>query len=211
MRKVQIAVVTSRKGGTGKSSVSSHLSVFAGPGAVLIDTDAQDDEGSSGTWMQARTSGTPQFHSYDKYKQYGIERLIAQAEDAGATHVIIDTAPVADANVAALMKMADVIVVVTEPSFLPLKALPRSLSLAEAAGKPTLVVLNKVKESRLETAQTREIFAQNEIAFVELNDLAEFGRALAEGKAVHEFAPKSKAAQQVATLWHKIEGMMNGN
>jgi chromosome partitioning protein len=205
--KPRVVVVTSRKGGTGKSTVSSHLSVFAGPAAVLIDTDSQDTEGSSATWMQAREALTPRFHSYDDFKRQGIERLIEQAELGGATHVIVDTAPAADAAVANVMKLADVIVVVTEPSFLPLRALPRSLSIAQATGKPTLVVLNKVKEARLEAEQTRVAFKENCIPFVELSDLADFGRALAEGKAVHEFAPKSKSAHQVAALWKKIEEM----
>lgn len=207
-KRPRVIVVTSRKGGTGKSTLSSHISVFAGPGAVFIDTDSQDTEGSSATWMQARQAETPRFHSYDDYKQMGIENLIAKATADGATHVIIDTAPVADAAVASIMKLADVIVIVTEPSFLPLKALPRSLAIAQATGHPTIIALNKVKESRLEATQTREAFEESGLTFVELSDLADFGRALAEGKAVHEFAPKSKSAQQIATLWQKIEGAL---
>lgn len=204
-RKIKVVAVTSRKGGTGKLTVSSHMSVFAGAGAVLIDTDAQDTEGSSATWMQAREADAPRFYSYDDYKRDGIERLITQAEEGGATHVIIDTAPAADAAIAMIIAQADVVVVVTEPSFLPLSALPRSLELAGAAGKPVVVALNKVKENRRETAETRDALNKEGIEFRELADLADFGRALAEGKAVHEFAPKGKSAQQVAALWQAIE------
>jgi len=206
MGKIKVVAVTSRKGGTGKSTVSSHLSVFAGAGAVLIDTDSQDTEGSSATWMQAREATTPRFFSYNDYKSQTIERLIQKAATDGATHVVIDTAPAADAAIASILKLADVVVVVTEPSFLPLKALPRSLELAAAAGKPTIVALNKVKENRKETAETRAALTDAGIEFRELADLADFGRALAEGKAVHEFAPKGKSAQQVAALWQAIEG-----
>ncbi len=202
---MKVLVVTSRKGGTGKSTVSSHLSVFAGPGAVLVDTDSQDTEGSSASWMQARSAAEPRFFSYDDYKRQGIERLLDRAQSDGATHVIVDTAPAADAAIASIVQTADVVVVVTEPSFLPLKALPRSLQLAAAAGKPTIVALNKVKENRRETTETREALKEAGIDFRELADLADFGRALAEGKAVHEFAPKGKSAQQVAALWEAIE------
>lgn len=205
-RKIKVIAVTSRKGGTGKSTISSHLSVFAGPGAVLIDTDSQDTEGSSATWMQARDAAAPRFFSYDDYKRQGIVGLLDRAKAEGATHVIVDTAPAADAAIASIVQAADVVVVVTEPSFLPLKALPRSLQLAAAAGKPAIVALNKVKENRRETTETREALREAGIEFRELADLADFGRALAEGKAVHEFAPKGKSAQQVAALWQAIEG-----
>lgn len=204
---IKVVAVTSRKGGTGKSTVSSHLAVCAGPGSVLIDTDSQDIEGSSATWMQTRAVYPPRFYSYSEYRQYGLERLIQRAEADGATHVIVDTAPAADASIAGIVQRADVVVVVTEASFLPLKALPRSLELASAAGKPALVVLNKVKENRRETIETREALKGAGIEFRELADLTDFGRALAEGKAVHEFAPKGKSAQQVSALWSAIERM----
>lgn len=204
---IKVVAVTSRKGGTGKSTVSSHLSVCAGPGSVLIDTDSQDTEGSSATWMQSRSAPTPRFYSYGEYRQNGLQRLIQRAEAEGSSHVIVDTAPAADASIAAIVQLADLVVVVTEASFLPLRALPRSLELAAAASKPVLVVLNKVKEARKETSETRQALTEAGIAFCELADLADFGRALAAGQAVHEFAPRGKSAQQIAALWASIEGM----
>lgn len=204
---IKVVAVTSRKGGTGKSTVSSHLSVCAGPGAVLIDTDDQDTEGSSATWMQSRSAPTPRFYSYGEYKQHGLQKLIQRAESDGSTYVVIDTAPAADATIANIVQKADVVVVVTEPSFLPLRALPRSLELAAAASKPALVVLNKVKENRRETLETRQALAEAGILFCELADLADFGRALAAGQAVREFAPRSKSAQQIEALWASIERM----
>lgn len=210
MRKIKVVAVTSRKGGTGKSTVSSHLSVFAGPDAVLIDTDPQDAEGSSATWMNARreagVNGAPRFYSYADYVSNGLERLLARAEAEGASHVIVDTAPAADAAITRILQQADVVTVVTEASFLPLHALPRSLEMARAAGKPAIVVVNKVKENRRETLEARAELQEAGIEFCELGDLTDFGRALAEGKAVHEFAPKGKSAQQVAALWKAIEG-----
>lgn len=201
----KLIVVTSRKGGVGKSTLSCHLSVCAGPGAVLIDTDAQAAEGSSATWMLARAASTPRFYSYDDYKQSGIERLMAQAQIDGATHVIVDTAPRADAEIAGLMHRASVNIVVTEPSFLALSALPRSLSIAQAAGKPIVIAINKVKAQRLEAAQAREALTEIGVPIFEFSDLADYARALASGKAVHEFSPKGKAAEQIHALWSQIE------
>lgn len=210
MKKPRVITVASRKGGTGKSTVSSHLCVCAG-NAVLIDTDQQDTEGSSATWIKARREAgltdAPRFYSYGEYADEGIDRLIERATSDGASHVIIDTAPAADAAITRILQIADVVVIVTEASFLPLHALPRSLEMAHAAGKPALVVVNKVKPNRRETNEVREQLKEAAIQFCELGDLTDYGRALAEGKAVHEFAPKSKSAQQIAALWQSIEGM----
>ena len=201
----KLIVVTSRKGGVGKSTISCHLSVCAGPGAVLIDTDAQADEGSCATWMHARSAQTPRFYSFADYKQNGIERLMAQAQIDGATYVIVDTAPRADAEIAGLMQRASVNIVVTEPSFLALSALPRSLSIAQAAGKPIVIAINKVKAQRLEAVQAREALAEIGVPVFEFSDLTDYARALASGKAVHEFSPKGKAAEQIRALWSQIE------
>ena len=200
-----VIVVSARKGGVGKSTIAAHTSVFAGSATVLIDADDQDTEGSSATWMQARAAKFPMFYSYSDYKQYGIDRLLAKAKADGAEFVVIDTPPKADASITELMRLATVNVVVTEPSFLPLSALPRSLEIARAAGKPTIVVLNKIKAQRLETEQTRAALAELGMPVVELSDLADFGRALAIGQAVHEFNAKSKASEQIGVLWREIQ------
>lgn len=205
---LRVIVVSARKGGVGKSTLACHLSACAGPGAVLIDTDDQDAEGSSATWIKARAVAVPRFYSFNDFKQLGLKRLLATAAAEGATHVIVDTPPRADAAVADLMRLADVNVVVTEPSYLPLSALPRSLAIAQAAGKPTVLVLNKVKGQRLEAEQTREALAGIGAPLIECSDLAEFGRALATGQAVHEFSPRSKAAEQIGALWTQIQKLI---
>lgn len=201
----KLIVVTSRKGGVGKSTISCHLSVCAGPDAVLIDTDSQADEGSSSTWMKARSAQTPRFYSFADYRQHGIDRLLTQAEIDGASHVIVDTTPRADAEITGLVSRASVNIVVTEPSFLALSALPRSLAIAQAAGKPIVIAINKVKSQRLESTQAREALAEIGIPVFEFSDLADFARALANGQAVHEFSPKGKAAEQIRALWAQIE------
>jgi len=203
--KPKIIVVTSRKGGVGKSTVACHLSVSAGPGAVLVDADEQAEEGSSSAWMKCRASDVPRFYSHGEYVRIGLEKLLAKAEAEGAKHIIIDTPPQATAQISQLMRLADVNVLVTEPSFLALSALPRSLAIAKAADKPVMIVINKVKAQRLEAQETREALAGLGVPIAEFADLTDFGRALASGQAVKEFNQKGKASQQVDALWSKVQ------
>lgn len=207
-KNLRVIVVTARKGGVGKSTIACHLSVCAGPKTVLIDTDEQADEGSSATWMQSRESDQPRFYSHSDYVRFGIEKLLARAESEGAEYVIVDTPPKASAQISELMRIACVNILVTEPSFLALSALPRSMEIARAAGRPTLIVINKIKESRLEAEQTRQALGALGVPVAECGDLTDFGRALASGQAVREFAPKGKASAQIEALWAKVQEVM---
>lgn len=208
LKSMRVIVVTARKGGVGKSTIACHLSVCAGPKTVLIDTDEQADEGSSATWMQSRNQETPRFFSHGDYVRYGIEKLLAKAAAEGAEYCIVDTPPKASGQISELMRLASVNILVTEPSFLALSALPRSMEIAKAAGRPTLIVINKVKEQRLEAEQTRQALAEVGVPVAECADLTDFGRALASGQAVREFSPKGKAAAQIEALWQRVMEVM---
>lgn len=200
-----VIVVSSRKGGVGKSTVACHLSVCAGESAVLVDADSQAEEGSSSAWAAARTLTAPAFVGYSDYRAAGVERVLELSGAGGASHIVIDTPPKADTEISALMRLADLNIVVTEPSFLALSALPRSLQLAQAAGKPVLIVVNKIKAQRLESAQARAALNELGVPVCEFSDLTDFARALANGRAVTEFAPRGRAAEQIRILWDNVQ------
>lgn len=200
-----LIVINSRKGGVGKSTVASHISVCAGEKCVLIDADPQANEGSCAAWHAQREPGcAPRFIEFSDYRRVGIDKLMSAAFDAGARYVVIDTAPKADSETHDLLARADLNIIVTEASFFALSALPRSVAMAQAAGKPFLVVINKIKANRLESAQALEQIEQAGLDVAVLGDLADYARALASGFAVSEFSPKGKAAQQIDALWQKV-------
>lgn len=206
---MRVIAVTSRKGGTGKSTIATHLSVAAGPKAALIDTDDQAEEGSSSAWMQARGDApSPRFFSHDEFAGRGLDSVLEQCRSERASHVIVDTAPKADAEVARVMSKSDAVVIVTEPAFFPLKALARSIAIVRAANKPFVIAVNKVHNSRRESRETREALAGLGVPIVELANRVDLIRALAAGQAVGEFSPRSEAAQEIAALWKAIQGVM---
>ena len=88
---MQVVVVSSQKGGSGKTTLCGHLAVqaekvSAGP-VALIDTDPQ---GSLAGWWNARSAETPVFVSTEIRT---LERDIENLRSAGVRLVFIDTPP----------------------------------------------------------------------------------------------------------------------
>ena len=84
-----VITVASRKGGSGKSTLTAHLAAYANKASrrcLLIDADPQ---GSLALWHGLRKSGEPLLRSATR----GVDNLIKAAKDAGLEWVFIDTPP----------------------------------------------------------------------------------------------------------------------
>jgi hypothetical protein len=84
-----VITVASRKGGSGKSTLTAHLAAYANKASrrcLLIDADPQ---GSLTLWHGLRKSGEPLLRSATR----GVDNLIKAAKDAGLEWVFIDTPP----------------------------------------------------------------------------------------------------------------------
>jgi chromosome partitioning protein len=88
---VDILVLSSQKGGTGKTTLSGHLAVEAqnaGVGPVaLIDTDPQ---GSLSHWWNARTASEPLFV---KVGPFELGKALEHLARSGIKLAVIDTPP----------------------------------------------------------------------------------------------------------------------
>jgi len=116
-------VLASRKGGGGKTTLASHLSVEAeragfGPVAV-IDLDPMG--GLSG-WWDARKAKTPALSHVGKG---GLSTTLAALRDGGFQTVFIDTPPSVGAEVAEAIAVSDLVLVPCKPSPDDLRAVRR--------------------------------------------------------------------------------------
>jgi cellulose biosynthesis protein BcsQ len=107
-------LVTSQKGGSSKSMLVSHLAVEAeragdGP-AWVIDTDRQ---GTLSRWHERRQADTPMRGDvrFEKLKD-GLAKLA----EKDARYCFIDTAPTISTQTAALIDLADFILIPVRPS-----------------------------------------------------------------------------------------------
>ena len=131
--------IAARRGGVGKSTLATHLSVLAAADdkpVLLFDTDEQ---GSLAWWFQLRSAETPALVDCEPSQ---LAAILATARKEGVATCIIDTAPHGRVGIDAAMRVADLVLVPTRPGPFDLAAVGATLEISDRVGKPTLAVLN---------------------------------------------------------------------
>ena len=205
---MRVVAFASQKGGSGKSTLSAHLSVFAdapGKPALLIDTDPQ---ASLAFWHELRAAETP---ILVKCTAKDLPTIIEEAKAESIEWVFIDTPPHNAAAIAEAMRAADVVVVPLRPAVFDIAAVAATLDMAKALGKPALPVINAAPAKRIlgepaVVAEARQaLTGLNATAWAgQITNRAAFAHALASGQAVHEFEPSSPAAAEMGKLWEAV-------
>lgn len=203
MNTLPIVVVLGLKGGSGKSTLAIHLAVAAGPGVVLADCDPQ---ATALAWAQERHKREPTVIGALPYQ---LDRHVSRTN--GSTLMVVDTAPRLEADVPELAAMANLIVIPIRPNMPDLAASQHTLRIAEASGRPFVIVFNAVHYHSADATEARDVLARHyEMAPVMLGQRASFARALASGAAVTEFEPQGKAAEEISQLWKFLQAKLHG-
>lgn len=198
---MKIWSVITQKGGSGKTTLALHLAIMAesrGVKAAVVDLDPQR---SALKWAMIRDSRRP-------YVVGAILPELGRAlEDLRLRQhqlAIIDTSPRADRDALAVCRLSDLIIVPVRPSILDLPAVEDTLKLIHAAGQlgRTVIVLNSVAPATAEGRDAARVLAgMGSLAPVQIGERVDFRRALTGGKGVTEFAPSSKASQEIQALY----------
>jgi len=202
-------VVTSRKGGVGKTTLAVNLALaaFAGGAKVLVaDIDPQR---SATDALKARTRAGPSLVETTAGKLF---QLHMAASREGVDLLVIDTPSTPEAEVALAMNIADLCVLVSRPNFLDVASVVRSSEAVRRLGRTGVVVLNQAPPSRKGVeppAVLRAIealrFGGLPLATVGLRSRAVYQSAIAHGVSVAEWDPSSTAAREIAGLWRDLE------
>jgi chromosome partitioning protein len=196
-------VVLGLKGGSGKSTLAIHLAVAAAPGVLLCDSDPQN---TAVEWSKERNSPEPEVVAALPYQ---LHEQISRAEPSAL--VVVDTAPRLEADVPGLAALADLIIIPVRPTMPDLAASKSTLRIAQASGRPFVIVLNAVHYRSPDAAEAREALIEHyEVAPVMLGQRTAFARALATGRAVNEFEPGGKAAEEISALWTFLKAKLPG-
>jgi chromosome partitioning protein len=192
----KILLVTSMKGGSGKSLLSVHLLVAARAGGMktlLCDSDIQ--QGTALAWQKMR--GTT-----DDVRRVHPGELAGIVKQNTVDLLIVDSAPRADTDVARMAALANFILIPVRPALPDIAAAERAIAIAKAARRPFATVINAAYPRAPETDEARDVLKKlGNVAPPDIYNRVAFARALGAGEAVTEFEPAGKAAQEINELW----------
>jgi chromosome partitioning protein len=205
---VNVVVFASRKGGSGKSTLTAHLAAQAHRTSrpiLLIDSDPQ---GSLALWHKVRGSGEPALRQATD----DMADLVKVARNSGYEWVFIDTPSSMSANVTDAIRASTLVLIPARLTLFDMVAIKETMDLCRKLSKPYAVVINGVP-ARRDNAESpylreaRQVLAQLNVPVWsgQITQRTNYSLAVAEGEGVNEYDSNSEAAAEVAALWHAIE------
>ncbi len=211
-REMKSLVVLSRKGGTGKTTVSVNMTLAAhrrGLRALLADVDPQH---SAHYAFGAREAAGPGVLPTVGGKLFTAK---AAAAHEALDLFVVDTPAGWDANVLQAVQVADFCVLVTRPNFLDLAASVMTANSLRQLSKRCLIVLNQCPPKRgvheaPVTRKAREAlrFTNYPVADTALTARAAYSVAMSCGVSPEELDPAGIAAAELASLWAEVEAAL---
>lgn len=204
----KVLTVAQQKGGAGKTTIAAHLAVAltaAKNSVAIIDIDPQQ---SLTTWYRVRE---------ERFGDAGAGVLVSQIQGwrvrnevirlAGDHDVVlIDSPPHAETEAKVAIRAADLAIVPVQPSPMDVWATRPTLELAVQERTPVLMVLNRVPPRANLTDEMLELLRGYgaKVAQAQLGNRVAFASALAEGRAVGEMQPRSRAAAEIKALAREV-------
>lgn len=206
-------VLLSRKGGTGKTTLSVNLAVAAMASGMRVAMADLDPQSSACRWSDVRANPEPSIKAVNGGTLFPFANNI---ERLGADLLIVDTPAGDTAASQAAIGIADLCVLITRPSYFDLEALAWAAEAVKARGKPGLIVLNQAP-SRRGGIEPPIIHRSAEaarklglpLATVGLRARVAFQDSLWRGEGVLEFDPRSAAAEEVRRLWAEVSALLH--
>lgn len=204
---MRIIAIASQKGGSGKTTLATHLAVQAekmGAGPVgVIDTDPQ---GTLADWREARTGDAPRFANPGPQS---LLKAIEAMRSAGIKMLFIDTPPAIGTTIGRVIKLADVVLVPTRPSPNDLRAIGATVALVEGLGKPFVFVLNGAAPRARITAEAAVALAQHgPVAPTIVHQRVAFAASMIDGRTAMELTGGARPEEEIAAVWTYLKKRM---
>lgn len=206
---MNVIVFASRKGGSGKSTLTTHLAAHANRPSrkvMLIDCDPQ---GSTTLWHKLRGTAEPQLRNCARG---GIKEALDEAKALGIEWVFIDTPPNMSGAVTDAISAATLVVVPVRLAVFDLAAVKETIDFARQSKKPFALVINAVPPRRDNTespfvTQVREVLAGLNVPVWagQITHRTIYSLSLEYGEGAREYDENSPGAAEISSLWNAID------
>ena len=195
---IRTLALISQKGGSGKTTLAVALAAAherAGGQAAVIDLDPQ---GSATVWGRLRNGVPPVVTPAHPPR---LARVVEVAAGAGASLVVIDTAPREAGGAAEAARLADLVLIPCRPAAVDLAAIPATLATVGAVD--ALAVLNACPPRGPWVAEAADALRGLGIgrAPVTLGARVAHAKAFTLGRTAQEAEPRSPAAAELEALY----------
>ena len=203
-----IAVIA-RKGGSGKTTIATHVAIAAhnrGLKTLVADTDPQR---SAIEVLKARRGDGPERMDSSGPKLFALQvAAMRQGPDA----MVIDTPAGSEEEVAHAIVLADLSLLILRPTFLDLAAAVRTVDVVRRLRKPAMIVLNQAPAPRggQEPPSVRKALQalrlmRLPVAPTIIRARSSYQSALETGRSAEELSFDPAAAQEVREFWRYLE------
>lgn len=202
-----LALVT-QKGGTGKSTLCTNLAVAAveaGQKVLVLDLDEQT---TSAEWAESRETDAPSVAAVPKTESARLGELIATARQTYSV-IILDTPGEDSPMTHNAMSAADLCLVPIRPTRADGRANRVTVAALVRGGKRFAFLLNQCPTtpgSSRADEMAAGLINLGYLAKPMIGSRVDYQDAYAAGQGVIEYAPASKAAEEMRQLWHWIDG-----
>lgn len=202
-----IAVIA-RKGGSGKTTIATHLALAAhlrGYRTLVADTDPQR---SAIEVLKGRRDEGPESAETTGPKLFALQ---VGAVRSGVDAMVIDTAAGAEEDLGHAIVLADLCLMVLRPTFLDMAAAMQTVEIVRRLHKPTMIVVNQAPPSRegIEPPPVRKALQALRLMRLPvvptvIRSRAAYQSALETGRSVEELSVDAAAAQEMGEFWDFI-------
>ena len=207
-KRMKVISVVSQKGGTGKTTIATNLSVEAerhGHTVALFDLDPQ---ATAAKWGDHREVGTPAIMDIPASR---LDHWLDIAAENGATLAIVDTAPNTNYEIPDIIKGSSIVLIPCKPSMADVDAIKNTVTVAEQEKKPAYVILNMVRPNTNLGKEARKTIEDNYNAAClpfEIGERVGFIHAYNSGGSITELEPYSKSADEIRRLYAYLAEQM---
>lgn len=205
-----IALVT-QKGGSGKTTIAASLAVAAaeaGETVIALDLDPQE---SLIAWSNDRQDDRPAVDKLDGERLTRLPEVIRSLEQAGMTLLLLDCPGIASTATTVAMRAADLCLLPARPSLMDIRASKPTVQTLMGLARPFAFILNQCPPQRTtgRTSDAAEGLHMMGALAPMIGYRADFQDAMAAGQGVTEYAPDSKAADEIRQLWSWTAKQLN--
>ena len=204
---MKIISILSQKGGSGKTTSTLALAGAAhaqGKTVVVLDIDPQ--AAATGWYTARKRSELPEGLHVQPLQAVQLEEVIEACRAQEVDLVLIDTPPQSDNPAVQAAQLSDLVLIVTKPSVMDLRAIQNTLRLAKVADVHPYLLLNSVKAvgtRHVEASETMQGMGVDVLPTM-LGDRVAFMDMLVEGRTPGEYDAAGSAAQESMALYEHV-------